>query len=683
MTLKRKLEDIPDNLQPKIKNKLYKTPTVEELNNLKETENLYNNNLFRLQIEELITEVKIKNKRKKELSAWFGTFETFIDTLPEYEFLLSSLHSRNEAKPKLEKLLAKLAKYDPAFKTDQDILLKMKKPAKVNTFGLYEHNCLPGPDAILQIFLEMPSNCFLTKDFLNYRYYTKRFYYLLYILEHLKLKKVASKINIKYHENNHLVPILEVDLPNCSKCSVLVYAIPEENVFKRARFQPQQNNVKVNFSNIYLDENVLKASPTPFYNSCLAYDATLSLNTLFIKETLNDMKNVQEGIKLLIIWLKQRGISSGFASFSETIVLYIIVYLLQNKKINKYMSSYQVIRHFWNFIVQTNLQNMPISLANSSSNVLNIFKQHFDIVFLDKTGYYNLTTFLSAEIYFKMKSECELALKHLDANKNNSFYQLFLTKIPFHLQYDIIIDLTKSLPFKNKHEISQAEQAKYVSYEYLLNVKYVIKILQKAFANRISNIVPKLESDGNHLKKILLGLNLNSEEAFSFLQKGPALNDFAAADEFRKFWGHLASDRRFRDGSTNVAVHFKTNTIKGRRNIVKKILEYILDEKLILKYTLHYNEFEEVLISKKVVPLYPSGTNEETTLKIIHASDDLGKKLRALEMSLKITGAQGISDVFAFSDVFPTIPTNYKVSIQLSVVKKIIRYKLCFCLSKF
>lgn len=666
---KRKYEDIPvtEPQKRKSKNNLYKPPTVEEINNLKETENLYNNNLFRLQIEELMAEVNIKNKRKKELFNWIKKFESRLETLPEYEFSLSALQNY-KGNSKLGKLLSKLKKFNPEFRTDQDVSIKLTKPACIKKFGLYEVNSLPGPNAVTKINLEMPKECFLTKDFLNNRYYMKRFYFLLYICENLR--EIATKVNLIYHDNNPLIPILEVEPLNCTKCFVLIYVTPAENIFKVSRFHCEQNNVKINLSNTNIDSDTLKISPTAFYNSSLAHDVTLSLNNDFIKETVNDLKNVQEGIKLLCIWLRQRDQNLGIISFSETLIVYFVVYLLQRRKINKFMSSYQVIRNFWNFIGNSNIQEEPISLTECTPEVKNAFKKHFDVVFLDKSGSFNLTAFLTTEIYVKIKNDCQTALKYLDANKSTSFHQLFLTKLPFHLQYDVIIDLTESLPLRNSFEITEKDKSLYFGYEYLLIVKHLMKTLQKAFCARISNIVPKLESDGKDLKKILLGINLNPEEAFNYLQKGPALNEFAAAAEFRKFWGHLSSDRRFRDGSTNVAVYFKTNTMKGRRNIIKKILEFILHEKLGLKYNLHYDEFEEALISKKVVPSYPSGTNEETTLKIIHASDNLGKQLRALEMSLKITGVQGISDVFTFTEVFPPIPASYKVCMYLFLIIK-------------
>ncbi|KAJ8941316.1 hypothetical protein NQ318_017856 [Aromia moschata] len=327
------------------------------------------------------------------------------------------------------------------------------------------------------------------------------------------------------------------------------------------------------------------------------------------------------------------------------------------------MSSYQVVRNFWNFVGTTDLENEPISIADCTKEVLENFKRHFKIIFVDKSGCYNLAAFLNIGVYRKVKAECLQAVKHLDDNKNSSFQQLFLTKYPFYLQYDLVIDLNRALPLEDKYSIEDEERAKFIGYKDLLIVNYIMKTIQRALNKRILSLVPRVEVDSEDcsLKKLFFGINLNPDEAFNFLEIGPALNDHVAAAEFRQFWGHLSSDRRFRDGSTNVAVHFKTNTIKGKRGIIRKILSFIIEEKLNLKFKFHYDEFEEILVSKRLVPSYPCGTNEETTLKIIQASDELGKKLRAMQMSLKITGVQGASDIFCYAHVFPPVPANYEV----------------------
>lgn len=69
----------------KLKNDLYKQPTVEELNQLRETENLFHSNLFRLQIEEVLNEVKLKTKYKALFEIWFKKLKAAIESIEETE----------------------------------------------------------------------------------------------------------------------------------------------------------------------------------------------------------------------------------------------------------------------------------------------------------------------------------------------------------------------------------------------------------------------------------------------------------------------------------------------------------------------------------------------------------------------------------------------------------------------
>jgi U3 small nucleolar RNA-associated protein 22 len=71
----------PIKKKSKTTHDLYKQPTVEELNQLRETENLFHSNLFRLQIEEVLSAVKLKNKYHKLLQTWFEKFKTHLNSI--------------------------------------------------------------------------------------------------------------------------------------------------------------------------------------------------------------------------------------------------------------------------------------------------------------------------------------------------------------------------------------------------------------------------------------------------------------------------------------------------------------------------------------------------------------------------------------------------------------------------
>lgn len=88
MNREKKRKKMTDELtevvtKKKFKNGLYKQPTVEELNQLRETENLFHSNLFRLQIEEILNEVKLKTKYKALFEIWFKKLKAAIESIEE------------------------------------------------------------------------------------------------------------------------------------------------------------------------------------------------------------------------------------------------------------------------------------------------------------------------------------------------------------------------------------------------------------------------------------------------------------------------------------------------------------------------------------------------------------------------------------------------------------------------
>lgn len=88
---KKRTKIIDDSIDNSLKKKrkldknLYKPPTVEELNQLRETENLFHSNLFRLQIEEMLNEIKVKEKYKRLFDIWFKNFKKNIESIKETE----------------------------------------------------------------------------------------------------------------------------------------------------------------------------------------------------------------------------------------------------------------------------------------------------------------------------------------------------------------------------------------------------------------------------------------------------------------------------------------------------------------------------------------------------------------------------------------------------------------------
>lgn len=414
------------------------------MNRLRETENLFNSSLFRLQIEEMLNEINIKKKRISEFEKWLKEFDIFFKDLPEYADVMVSELCIKEKKTKQNKFINRLLENRFNYvKTDQDLKLKFVKPVTFKTWGFYKVGCGLKNSSDFNLSIVMPKGIFNVKDYLNNRYLVRRYYYLLYLATHLKKSKLCKTILISYLDGNELLPILLVTPKENENVKVQITFVPEENCFKSDRFFINKNNLKASLFDSLDSVECFSEKTTTLYNASLLKDVTLHEMNAAIEKYLADVKNIQDGIKLLIVWLTQRNLNSSFTHFQNHYLAYVLIYLMKAKKVNNLMSSYQVVRIFWNFVSSTNWNEQPVGLCDKEED-LTSFKQHYEVNFVDFSGKYNLMAFLNVDVYNKLRNESALALQFLDNNKINSFDALFMVKMPIAVQYDTILryDLT-------------------------------------------------------------------------------------------------------------------------------------------------------------------------------------------------------------------------------------------------
>lgn len=86
MKVKEKtVEDVPASFHySDNKESLYRPPTSEEMNSLKETENLFQSSLLHMQINELLSEVCLK-KKKRKLEETLHSLNELLISLPDGE----------------------------------------------------------------------------------------------------------------------------------------------------------------------------------------------------------------------------------------------------------------------------------------------------------------------------------------------------------------------------------------------------------------------------------------------------------------------------------------------------------------------------------------------------------------------------------------------------------------------
>lgn len=426
---KSKNDEPSKQASKKFKKELYRQPTTEELNQMRETENLFNSNLFRLQLKELLSEIQVKEKYKNQFQLWYDKFTRFLKKLPQYdEVIVSEMHKRK----KLRK---------PDFECDQDVNLHFLRPTSCKIVGLHAVNAAVGSTLTVDVNIEMSKKCLYEKDGLNNRYLVKRYYYLLYVAEEMEKANICSKVSLCHFIDFNAVPVLKVQPGTSTHIIIKLSAVPPEDYFRDNRFLPNKNNLKMVFNqkNTIIDEDLAK-SGTSHYNSLLLQNIRSNKNNTFIYNMLQDFQSAREGLQLLIVWLKQRQLYDVLGIGDEFLVQ-LLAYLLNERYINKHTSSYQIVRSVWLFISKSDWQNEPISICKDvKSDTFSLFKEYFDVIFLDSSGCYNITSFLTLDVYSKLKHEAKLAVQYLDGNVTNNFFDcLFIKNLPFILQYDTVL----------------------------------------------------------------------------------------------------------------------------------------------------------------------------------------------------------------------------------------------------
>ncbi|XP_017474357.1 PREDICTED: nucleolar protein 6 [Rhagoletis zephyria] len=701
----------PDKMKP---------PTLEEINELKETRNLFHSNLFRLQVKEMLAELKVKDKYHNYVNNWLEHFKQFLSKLqtqPQKEDMNKQGWIRS-SKIKLPISLENLGVQQLTVFQFQFI------KAKVSPYliGAAATQTLLGPKLVADICLAMPEECFQKENYLNLIYDQKRAYYLTYIANKLLSSAefgnelTIDKLKFSYYNNNPLKAVLEIaptliarssgKINIANKLLLRLFITAEESSFKLSRFVPWNNNVRARIFGDDDEETLPMA--TPNYNAGVLFDLTMQRNQQLLHGIFDGRKNFQEGLVLLKVWLRQREFDVGFNGFSAHLLAMFVSYLYKQRKLHVNMSSYQVARTVWNQLAYSawDEDGKGISLSDNSTDLANQptleqFHTYYDVVFVDATGFYNMAANLTPDLYRRVRLEAKLAVDMLNDMKINSFQILFMTKFPLYSQFDNLLKINKRDIVEQIIEmhVAPADKYNFAGYTHPLLLKVVVSLLRKGLGERVRALLPiEQPTDAwtctdkapDCARYCHLGIVLNPEKAFEVLDKGPE-SIAESANEFRKFWGDKAQLRRFQDGSITESVVWAatTDSLWKRRLVVRSIIAHLLQH----HFQLENKDFDyiagELDISYRLTPIFKTEKMhekfkveqdvdaEDTSLHVIRSFDDLARKLHALnELPLEIVSISGISPVFRYCEPVPILPQArtmgeqiYAMQVQYGVIQ--------------
>lgn len=645
---------------------LYKEPTNEELNHLRETENLFHSSLLRLQVEEVLKEVRLPEKKKARIDVFLQEIKQRIMKVP----------STPETKLIDQDWLPEGVRV-PLHQVPYTVKgsFRFLPPAKVTVVGSYLLGTCIRPDINVDVALTMPREILQDKDGLNQRYFRKRSLYLAHLAHHLARDPLFGCVRFTYPSGCHLKPslLLRPHGKDERLVTVRLHPCPPPDFFRPCRLLPSKNNVRSAWFRGQNPGEDVPEPPTPHYNSWILQDISLEAHLQLLSAVLDSAQGLQDGVALLKVWLRQRELDKGLGGFSSFLMSMLVAFLVSTRKIHSTMSGYQVLRSVLQFLGTTDLTVSGLSMCLRSDPSLPAvadFQQAFPVVFLDSSGQLNLCADVTAATYHQVQHEAQLSMALLDSKADDGLQMLLMTPKPMIRAFDHVLHVRPLSRLQAAcHRLKlwpelQDHGGDYVS----AAVGPLTSLLEQGLGPRLRLLAhsrpPVLEWDiaqdpPKHRDSgtLTLGLLLRPEGLTSVLELGPEADQPEAAD-FRQFWGSRSELRRFQDGSIREAVVWEAASMAQKRLIPCQVVTHLLALHADIPETcVHYvGGFLDTLIQG---PKEISSTGEEALAAVVRCYDDLSHLLWGLkELPLTVSAVQGTHPVLRYTEVFPPAPMH-------------------------
>ncbi|KAM7416491.1 hypothetical protein PAMA_018513 [Pampus argenteus] len=650
---------------------LYRPPTAEELNQLKEAESLFHCSLLKMQMEELLKEVALSERRKGQINSFVQKVTKLLQTVPHSSDVEVSDLSWLSGAVKVPFLLVP--------KTSKG-KFHMAPPTSVDLIGSYPLGTCTKPRIMVDLAVTIPADILHPKDALNQRYPRKRALYLTGLAQHLTSFTDIGTMRYSCLHGNRLRPVLLLTPPGkeSSTFTLRVHAYPPPGFFKPSRFHPQRNNVRTEwYTGLQASQSEGNEPPTPHYNSSVLGDLLPRAHLQFLSAVSSQCSAFPDGVALLKVWLHQRELDQGTGCFNGFLASMLLAFLLTTHRISNTMTAYQLLRNSLNFLASTDLTVNGISLArdpDSTAPSLADFHNAFQVVFVDPSGHLNMCADMTACTYKQLQHEASVSMQFWDDPTVDGFHCLLMTPKPMIRTMDHVFQLCELVKLQSScKKLNLLSELMDHSGNYVhTTLPFILSLLQRGLGQRISLLTHSLspdlewsvESEAPQHKAqppLSFGLLLRPELAASVLERGPPADSPKAA-EFRQLWGSRSELRRFQDGDITEAVLWDGKSMCQKQLVPRQIITHLLQLHAdIPESCVRYvgARVDDVITVGSEVP----STGEEESLIVVQSYDDLSRKLWKLEgLPLSITSVQGAHPALRYTQVFPPLPLKLDYS---------------------
>ncbi|KAJ5537937.1 hypothetical protein N7494_007416 [Penicillium frequentans] len=561
----------------------------------------YKSSFFKLQMDELLT--GLRPNYEKQISKLQDTLHKLKDTienLPDKES-----KSVAEAEKELRTVSEIVIPWpEPRPAKDAKYTMAYAKPANINVVGsvVLKTGAKTTDSRPVDLAVTMPSSIFQEKDYVNYRYFHKRAYYIACLAAGIQKPMDALGLDIKFgfQDGDSLRPLILLEPRSTSKSDptpqpqIRILTAVEPTLFPITRTLPIRSNVRQGSK-----DQSEAGEPTPYYNASLRSEAAVSLYHKYLHSTAQKCESFRDACVLGRTWLQQRGFhtsfqNGGFGGFEWAALVSLLFegggpsgqpILLRS------YSSYQIFKATMQFLAGRDLTT-PLLLFASDVAV----PDGGPVLYDGRRGL-NLLYKMTVWSYAALRHESSITLKMLNESREDNFDRVFIVKVDEPaLRFDRLISFPKAFNGDTLRAVRE-QNTLYTTLSKALGDRVKLISLASHSAESWSIRAKALTKKASH--SLSVGLLLDADNVNRVVDHGPAAEEKEEAASFRDFWGNKSELRRFKDGSILESLVWSDQPSEG--SIVLQILTYILQRHFQITeddFSFTGDEYDEMLLDE-------------------------------------------------------------------------------------
>lgn len=684
---------------------------AQDIQIVRETAELFKSNIFKLQIDELLQQVKLKDSHILKVEKFLHMLHDMINEVPEWEE-----KSLAEADAFFKGKIVTIPFVDPKpdfAHTNYKVDYKTPDISLIGSFALKAGIHQPSGSTI-DVLLTMPAKLFEKKDFLNFRCLHKRSVYLAYLTHYLtiliKKKNLDDFLQLEYSYLNgdRLLPILKLYCkPSHSEATKseynfyktkfsinLIIGFPYK-IFDPKKLLPNRNCIRV-----AQEGKDVPLPATPLYNFAVLSSTTYEAFLKFLYKTKKQTESFKEAAKLGRLWLQQRGFSSdvahsgglgGFGTFEFMVLMSALLNgggINGNKILLHGFSSYQLFKGIIKILATTDFCSTGhLEFHSDTSSPSKYFEEGFQTPTLyDKTTKVNILSKMSISSYEMLKMYAQETLLMLNNVVQDQFSNVFLTNINKinNIKYDFIYDIHLPATGKGDPEsllnsrFGPMEKIKFITLENFL-VNKIANVVKFALGDRVKYFEVELIGRKNtfpitkrkvysnfsshlNLESVKIKILNNPSESEKLVTKGPIHSEEPSPEAvaFKTFWGSKSSLRRFKDGSIS---HCCVWTTSFSEPIISAILDYSLKKHISEQLSIENGTtryFQDLLPLPNLPGCSKTSVLSLTSYYSIKKSfDDLYRLIFETELPLSVKSILPVGTAFRYTSLCQPVPFAY------------------------